>query len=145
MKAFILIAAFFCLPAQAAEFSISGLKVGDIVHDKNILGSCPVWENGKQPECLNIFKHAGGEVLVTYYFKENIFTGATIVFDSKKFSKMVDYYEKEFGAEPVITKEKKEIDGEAMNNQIAVFQINGMRFVVEKFKSYKRGIAYLKA
>ena len=133
------------LPAQAAEFSISGLKIGDTVCDKNSLGVCPVWDNGTQPECASIFNHAGGEVFVTYYFKENIFTGATILFDSKKFSKFVSYYEKEFGAEPVISKEKKDFDGEMMNNKIAVWKINEMEFIVEKYKSYKRGFAYMKS
>lgn len=145
MKNIALLALIFCLPAYGSEFTISGLKIGDRVENKDYLGICPMTENAQQPECLSIFEMAGGEVLVTYYFEGQTFTGASIIFDSKKFSNLVKFYNQQLGKEPEIRKEAIEIGGEKLTNKIAVWKIGDKEFIVQKYKSYKRGLAYLKA
>lgn len=142
MRALILVLLFSCTQAIASEFSISGLKIGDKVHDINAYGLCPP-ADGPLTECLTITELAGGEALITYYFNGDKLSDASIAFDAKKFSKMVNYYKEQFGAEPTISKEPIIIDDDELTNKIAVWKINGGEFVVQKYKSYKKGIAYI--
>jgi hypothetical protein len=143
MKTWFILLMCFALPARAGEFTISGYKLGDKVHDIHAYGACLPPE-GKLTECINITDLAGGEVFITYFFEGDVLKDANIIFDSKKFGKLVSYYEKQLG-EPIITKEPIEFDGETKTNKVAKWQTQNGEFIIQKYKSYKRGFARLKS
>lgn len=138
---------FFCLlispTVLAADFEISGLKIGNKVHDVHAYGFCLPPE-GVITECLNITQLAGGKALITYYFEGDVLKDATIIFDSKKYGKLVSLYEKILGQEPEITKEPIEFDSGTRTNKVAKWRTPSGELTIKKYRSEKKGFAYLK-